>query len=126
MSEETDASKKDSQGHSRPKDLNKHESTVLQQHQNITPEDLRDIDDAFNQFRVLDSKVSGDDGIIKVKELGLAMRKVRFTPGPVELQEIQKEVDVRTEKKLAELREQARKKNDPTAPVPSINAGVDR
>lgn len=54
------------------------------------------------------------------------MRKVRFTPGPVELQEIQKEVDVKTEKLLLVLREEARKKNDPKAPAPSVHAGVDR
>jgi hypothetical protein len=35
------------------------------------------------------------------------MRKVRFTPGPVELQEIQKEVDLRTEKLLKEAKKKA-------------------
>lgn len=54
-------------------------------------------------------KLPDDDGVMKVKDLGLAMRKVRFTPGPVELQEIQKEVDLKTEKDLREAKAVAQK-----------------
>lgn len=43
---------------------------------------------------------------MKVQDLGLAMRKVRFTPGPVELQEIQKEVDIKTDKLLKEAKKE--------------------
>jgi hypothetical protein len=37
------------------------------------------------------------------------MRKVRFTPGPVELQEISKEVDNKTDKDLREAQILAKK-----------------
>lgn len=60
----------------------------MQENKNLTPEEIKDINDAFDMFRKKDDKNPNDDGIMKVKDLGLAMRKVRFTPGPVELQEI--------------------------------------
>ena len=60
---------------------------------------------------------------MKVKELGLAMRKVRFTPGPVELQEIQKEVDLKHEKDLTEAKAIAFKTKQP---VKEVVSGIDR
>jgi Ca2+-binding EF-hand superfamily protein len=60
---------------------------------------------------------------MKVQDLGLAMRKVRFTPGPVELQEIQKEVDIKTDKLLKEAKKKAL---ETKGVVPTIPSGVDR
>lgn len=76
----------------------------MQENKNLTPEEIKDINDAFDMFRKKDDKNPNDDGIMKVKDLGLAMRKVRFTPGPVELQEIQKEVDLKQDKELKEAK----------------------
>lgn len=102
MQEEKEAKEAGKKGlaPSKPAEVSKTDTAALKQHQNITPEDLKDINDAFNQFRKVDPSNPADDGIMKVNDLGLAMRKVRFTPGPVELQEIQKDVDIKTEKLL--------------------------
>lgn len=125
-------------GHSndKPKTTNSQEDTVLKQHQNITPEDLRDINEAFEQFRMfkkdIDNKlVPVEPGVIKIDKLGLAMRKVKFTPGPVELQEIEKEINTKNEKALVALREYSKKsdedkKNKNLKPPPPVQAGVDR
>jgi hypothetical protein len=46
--------------------LSKAEKDQLDENQNITPEELNDINTVFDQFRKVDPKIIGDDGIMKV------------------------------------------------------------
>jgi Ca2+-binding EF-hand superfamily protein len=65
--------------------MSKTEEAQMNENKNITPEELKDINNAFDLFRKRDPNNPADDGVLKVNDLGLAMRNVRFTPGPVEL-----------------------------------------
>ena len=101
----------------------------MKENTNLTPEEVKDINDAFDMFRKCDPSNPADDGIMKVADLGLAMRKVRFTPGPVELQEIQKEVDIKTEKDLKEAKKKAALEKDEKKQreiIQDVVSGLDR
>jgi hypothetical protein len=103
--------------------ISKVEEAQMSENKNLTPEELKDINSAFDLFRKKDEKNPADDGVLKVNDLGLAMRNVRFTPGPVELQEIQKEVDLRTDKLLREAKKKAAETGKEIQAVP---IGLDR